>query len=105
MASKKSNAAGYQAPAVGKAFDILRIVADSHIELGVSELAKALGFSKSSTHGLVNALLKVGALDQNPQRKKFFLGPAVVELAFRSWNYLRVAEHAQPLLDVLREFF
>jgi DNA-binding IclR family transcriptional regulator len=31
------------------------------------------------------------------------LGPAVVELAFRSWNYFRVSEHAQPILDALRD--
>jgi DNA-binding IclR family transcriptional regulator len=79
------------------------MVADAREDLGISELAHALGFSKSTTHGLVQALLKVGALEQNPQRKKFFLGSAVVELAFRSWNYLRVAEHAQPLLDELRD--
>jgi DNA-binding IclR family transcriptional regulator len=93
----------YQAPAVHKAFEILRIVAQSRSELGISELANNLGFSKSTTHGLVKALLQVGALDQNLQRKKFFLGPAIVELAFRNWNYFRVAEHSQPLLDQLRD--
>jgi DNA-binding IclR family transcriptional regulator len=99
MNAKKNKIQGYRAPAVQKAFEILRIVAESREELSLSDLAKSLGFSKSSTHGLVQALLKVGALDQNPQRKKFFL----VELAFRSWNYLRVAEHAQPILDELRD--
>lgn len=100
---KKVKNQTYQAPAVHKAFKILRIVAQSRSELGISELASNLGFSKSTTHGLVKALLKVGALDQNPQRKKFFLGPAIVELAFRNWNYFRVAEHSQPLLDELRD--
>jgi DNA-binding IclR family transcriptional regulator len=94
---------GYKAPAVQKAFEILRVVAESQAEPSLSDLSKSLGISKSSTHGLVQALLKVGALDQNPQRKRYFLGPTVVELAFRSWNYLRVAEHAQPILDELRD--
>lgn len=99
----KINAPGYQAPAVHRAFDILRVVAESRIEMGISDLAKHLGFSKSTTHGLVQALLKVGALDQGQQGKKFFLGPAVVELAFRNWNHFRVVEQSQPILDDLRE--
>ncbi|UCF91161.1 MAG: IclR family transcriptional regulator [Desulfobacterales bacterium] len=103
MVPKKEKPSNYRAPAVQKAFELLRIVAESRQELGLSAIAKSLGFSKSTTHGLIQALLDIGALDQNPQRKRFFLGPAVVELAFRSWNYLRVVEHAQPLLDELRD--
>jgi DNA-binding IclR family transcriptional regulator len=97
------NKVGYQAPAVQKAFELLRIVAESRNEPSLSDLSRSLGYSKSSTHGLVHALLKVGALDQNPHHKKFFLGPTIVELAFRSWNYFRVTEHAQPILDELRD--
>jgi DNA-binding IclR family transcriptional regulator len=93
----------YQAPAVQKAFELLQAVAESRTELGISELAQRVGYSKSTTHGLVQALLRVGALDQNLQRKKFFLGPIVAELAFRSWNYFRVVEKAQPYLDELRD--
>ena len=100
---KNMNTSGYKAPAVHRAFDILRVVAESRSEMGISDLAKHLGISKSTTHGLVQALLKVGALDQNQQRKKFFLGPAMVELTFSNWNYFRVVEHSQPLLDELRE--
>jgi DNA-binding IclR family transcriptional regulator len=97
------SATGYHAPAVHRAFEILRVVAESHSEMGISDLAKHLGFSKSTTHGLAQALLKVGALDQSQQGKKFFLGPAVVELSFRNWNYFRVVEHSQPILDDLRD--
>jgi DNA-binding IclR family transcriptional regulator len=103
MDYRNSKISGYQAPAVLKAFQLLKVVAESRKELGLSELAQCLGFSKSTTHGLIQALLKVGALDQSPRRKKFFLGPTIVELAFKSWNYLRVREQAQPSLDELRD--
>ena len=63
--------AGYQAPAVKKAFQLLKVVAASRKELGLSELAQRLGFSKSTTHGLIRALLQAGALDQSPKQKKF----------------------------------
>ncbi len=103
MKSERTVPAGYQAPAVQRAFDILKTVAESRSELTLSDIAQRLGFSKSTAHGLIQALLAIGALDHGPRGKKLFLGPAVVELAFRSWNYFRVAEHAQPILEELRD--
>jgi len=93
----------YQAPAVQKAFEVLKSVAESRSEITLSDLSRQLGFSKSTTHGLIQALLQAGALEQGPNRKGYFLGPAVVELAFHSWNYFRVVEHAQPILNELRD--
>jgi DNA-binding IclR family transcriptional regulator len=100
---KGTQLSGYQAPAVRKAFQLLKVVAGSRKELGISELAKRLGFSKSTTHGLIHALLRAGALDQSPRRKKFFLGPAIIDLAFKSRNYIRVGEQAKPILNALRD--
>lgn len=95
--------AGYQAPAVQKAFDILRKVAAAPNRLGLSELAAELGYSKSTTHGLVHALLREGALAQNSHGKKLAIGPLIVDLAFKGWNYLKISRLAQPLLDELRD--
>ncbi len=100
---KNNKSRSYDAPAVQKAFQLLKIVAESRKEVGLSDLARQMELSKGTTYGLTKALLKVGALDRNPQSKKFFLGPAIVELAFRSWNYLRLSELAQPILDELRD--
>jgi DNA-binding IclR family transcriptional regulator len=101
--NQNSDSSGYQAPAVQKAFLLLKLVAESHNDLGVTELAQKLGFSKSSTHGLIQGLLKTGALEQSPHQKTFFLGPTIVDLAFRSWNYFRVRDQAQPILEGLRD--
>jgi DNA-binding IclR family transcriptional regulator len=100
---KPPRAPAYEAPAVQKAFELLAMVADSAEGLGVSELSTALGYSKGTIHGIVQALLKAGVLDQSPQRKKLFLGPAIVELAFKSRSYRRTIQLAQPLLDHLRD--
>ena len=100
---KPPRAPAYEAPAVQKAFELLAIVADSAEGLGVSELSTALGYSKGTIHGIVQALLKAGVLDQSPQRKKLFLGPAIVELAFKSRSYRRTIQQAQPLMDQLRD--
>ena len=94
---------GYQAPAVTRAFTILRAVAGSPGQLGLSELAAELGFGKSTTHGLVHALFREGALAQSTEGKKLMLGPTIVDLAFTGWNYLKIVQRAQPLLDALRD--
>ena len=101
MQAKK--AAAYKAPAVQKAFELLKLVAESRSEVTLSDLARRLGYSKGTIHGMIQALLQAGAIEQGPRRKGYFLGPAVVELAFRSWNYFRVVEYAQPVLNELRD--
>lgn len=101
----KNNAGttGYQAPAVQRAFQLLKLVAESQNDLNLSGLARSLGWSKSTTHGLIRSLLGVGALELSPQGNKIVLGPAVVELAFQSWNYFQVGDKARPILDALRD--
>jgi len=101
----KNNAlsVGYQAPAVQRAFQLLKLVAESPAEQSLSGLARNLGWSKSTTHGLIQSLLSVGALEQGPLGKKIVLGPAIVELAFQSWNYFQVGDKAKPILESLRD--
>ncbi|MFH0994754.1 MAG: IclR family transcriptional regulator [Pseudomonadota bacterium] len=101
----KNNAlsVGYQAPAVQRAFQLLKLVAESPAEQSLTTLARNMGWSKSTTHGLIQSLLNVGALEHGPVRKKFILGPAVVDLAFQNGNYFQIADKARPILDALRD--
>lgn len=94
---------GYQAPAVQKAFQVLELVSTSNQGIGVSEIAESLGFSKSTTFGITQALLKLKVLNQSEQGKKLFLGPTIVELSLRNWNYLKIRNKAQSILDALRD--
>lgn len=94
---------GYQAPAVQKAFQLLKTVAEAPEGLGLVRISEDLGFSKATTHGLVQALLKVGALDQSPYKKKLFLGSSFVQLANKTKQYYGIAEEMQPILDQLGE--
>jgi DNA-binding IclR family transcriptional regulator len=105
MTLKKSasHPPGYQAPAVHKAFQLLRTLTESHRHLGLTELAQQLGYSKSTTHGLVHALLREGALIQEHNGRKLFLGPTVMDLAFSTWNPLKMTEHAQPAINAIRD--
>jgi DNA-binding IclR family transcriptional regulator len=98
---KKTN--GYNAPAVEKAFRLLRFVANSIDAVRLSDVAGRLGISKGSAHGLIRALVSTGALNQDPHDKKITLGPATVELALKNQMYLQLGFRTQPSLDDLRD--
>jgi DNA-binding IclR family transcriptional regulator len=100
---EKKSSPGYKAPAVHRAFQLLRAVAQSPQSLGMLELAERLGYSKSTTHGLVHALLREGVLAQGPGARKLFLGPTIAELLFSNWQQEKVTEKAQPLLNEIRD--
>jgi len=70
--------------------------------LGLAELVRLLGYSKSTTHGLIHALLREGALAQDPNGKLFYLGPTITDLAFSSWNTLKLTEIIQPVINDIR---
>ena len=52
----------YQAPIVKKAFQILSLIAGEEKQRTISDLARELGISKSTVHGITRALEEVGAL-------------------------------------------
>ncbi len=94
---------GYKAPAVHKAFQLLRAVAESQNGMRLVELAARVGCSTSTTHGLVHALLREKALIQGDDPHKLFLGPLIADLAFTDWNYVKVSRLAQPIIDGVRD--
>jgi len=94
---------GYKAPAVHKAFQLLRAVAESQNGMRLVELAGRAGCSTSTTHGLVHALLREKALIQGDDPHKLFLGPLIADLAFTDWNYVKVSRLAQPIIDGIRD--
>lgn len=70
--------------------------------LGIAELARAAGLSKSTAFRYVATLAKLGYLEQEPETRRYFLGPRVVDLGFAAINSMeitRVAGHALQLLS------
>ncbi len=93
---------GYHAPAVERAFRLLRHVAEANNAPRLSDLAGHLNISKGSAHGLIKTLVATGALTQDTKSKRLSLGPAIVELALKDQTYLRLGARAQPALDELQ---
>ena len=90
------------APAVGRAFAILRLLSQTKEPQGVTALARALGIGKSSAHALLEALLATGAIEDAGKRQ-FRLGPLVEELGRSRHGKRKLTEICQPYLAELAE--
>lgn len=85
------------APAVTRAFAILRLLSRTKEPQGVSGLARALGVGKSTVHGILQALLAVGAVEDAGGRQ-FRLGPFLEELALSRRGKRDLSDICRPHL-------
>ena len=91
----------YQAPSVKKAFQILKLLADTNQEVGISDLAKHLEISKSTVHGITSAMEEMGVILRNPLNKRYTLGYTVVELGKKGLARIPLREVARRHLEGL----
>src|SRR3954451_5436463 len=71
--------------------------------LGVSELSREVGLSRSTTHRYVATLTALGYLQQDPASRRYRLGPRVLDLGFAAINAMEVREIAAPHLQQLSD--
>ena len=93
----------YSAPSVKKAFRILRAIADSPVDLGVSELAKDLRIGKSTVHGITSALEELGILVRDPLHKKYGLGYTLLELRRKAYARMELKDVVRKPMEKLAE--
>ena len=91
----------YKAPIVGKAFQILRLVARNPRGIRLSQLARELGFGKSTVYGIASALEEVGAVFRDPRTKKYTLGVTLFELGRSAVTRIDLKDVARPFLEGL----
>jgi IclR family pca regulon transcriptional regulator len=82
---------------------ILSSFAPSRPLVGVSELARAVGLSRSTTHRYVATLARLGYLQQDEESRRYRLGPRVLDLGFTALNSMELRELAAPHLRRLCE--
>ena len=68
------------APMVERAFKLLDLLSTSEESMTLSDMARALGMSKGSLHGLLKTLEKSGAIEQT-EDKGYVPGPRIYELS------------------------
>src|SRR5436305_176279 len=71
--------------------------------LGVAELGRDIGLSRSTTHRYVSTLAALGYLEQDAASKKYRLGPRVLDLGFSAINSMELREVAAPHLRELSD--
>jgi len=71
--------------------------------LGISDLARELGLSRSTTHRYVATLASLRYLTQDPLTRKYRLGPRVLDLGFSAINSMELREVAAPHLRTLSD--
>jgi IclR family transcriptional regulator, pca regulon regulatory protein len=71
--------------------------------LGISELARDLALTRSTTHRYVATLASLGFLDQDASTRKYRLGPRVLDLGFSVLGSLELREIAAPHLRHLTD--
>ena len=71
--------------------------------IGVSELSRELELSRSTVHRYVATLAKLGYLQQDPDSKRYRLGPKVLDLGFSALNSMDLLEVSAPHLRRLSD--
>jgi IclR family pca regulon transcriptional regulator len=71
--------------------------------LGVSELVRELGLTRSTTHRYLATLASLGFLEQDEATRKYRLGPRVLDLGFSTLGSMGLREIAAPHLRRLTD--
>ncbi|MGW7166434.1 IclR family transcriptional regulator [Streptomyces sp. NPDC054884] len=82
---------------------ILSSFSETRPVLGVSDLGRAVGLNRSTTYRYVATLAKLGYLQQDPESRKYSLGPRVVDLGFAAINSMEITRVAGPFLQALSD--
>lgn len=82
---------------------ILSAFGSDRSTIGVSELSRELGLSRSTTHRYIATLTSLGYLQQDAETKRYRLGPRVLDLGFAAINSMDIREVSIPHLQALSD--
>ena len=88
---------------VGKALDVLDMVAAAGRPVRFTELLANSAFPKATLYRFLQTLTNQGMLMLDPDRGTYSLGVRLVRLAHAAWTQSSLAPVARPYLDVLAE--
>jgi len=94
----------YAAPIVTKAMRILRFIARSADNPGLSDIASKLSLAKSTTHGILTALESSGWILRDPITRAYTCGHAMKDLTAMATVRLPLVSMARPFLEKLSNF-
>ncbi|HEY0814618.1 MAG TPA: IclR family transcriptional regulator [Pseudonocardia sp.] len=71
--------------------------------LGIAEIAREVGLTKSTTHRYVNTLATLGYVQQDEETRKYRLGAKSVEIGFAALNSIEITRVAAASLQRLAD--
>jgi IclR family acetate operon transcriptional repressor len=86
-----------------RAVAILDVFATERSEMGVSEVARLTGLSRSTVHRLLTSLQRHEFVQQLPNSKNYVLGPHVLRLAHAAFAQVNLQSVARPVMAWLRD--
>lgn len=86
-----------------RAIAILQSVAHSRQGIGLAELSKEVGLHTSTTFHLAKTLVTLGVMRQEPESKRYRVGPRLFSLASGALDELELLDTAVPFLAALAE--
>jgi DNA-binding IclR family transcriptional regulator len=89
------------AQSVDKALAILKQFSVADPQLGVSELGRRLGLTKSTVHRLLRSLVRAGLVEQDPESRQYKLGRETVQLGHTAIFSSPLLRTALPFLHYL----
>lgn len=101
LSHEPSHQPGTKMQTVDKAMKLLGFFTLSAPEIGLSELARLAGFDKAATRRFLVALAKHGFIEQNPNDRKYRLGPAFLRFSRIREANMPLSSIIQPALDHL----
>jgi IclR family transcriptional regulator, pca regulon regulatory protein len=98
-----TEAAGSLSQSLERGLRILSEFAESGPVLGIADLSRAVELNRSTTHRYVATLTSLGFLQQDPDTRKYSLGPRVVDLGFAAISSMEITGVAAGHLQVLSD--
>jgi IclR family KDG regulon transcriptional repressor len=93
----------YNAPILKKAIEVIKLMVRENKSLGVTDIARSLSLSKSTTFGILKSLEEEGFLVKDLLSKKYRTGNTLFELSKKILRTTDVAVTARPHLVKLME--
>ena len=86
---------------VGKALDLLDLVARNSAPMRFSDIQAQSPHPKATLHRLLQTLVSQGMLAHDHDAHTYSLGLRLVQLAHKAWSQSSLAPHARPFVDAL----
>jgi IclR family transcriptional regulator, KDG regulon repressor len=93
----------YSVPILKKSLDVLKLLVSEQTPAGVTEIAKRLSISKSTTFGILRALEREGFVVKDGTAKKYLIGPELITFCKKVIQGTDFITIARPFVETLVE--